>query len=136
MVCSLLLTSLIPKHLLLLRSKLAAQGGAPQLSSLASFLSHFHLLCIVPDTGVPAVPLTWGGVSQIHRLIPSEEVAGKDSKRWGRKVEYGPGVRIVHIDKVFIPEVFLAHHLVLGQGQSEWLMPASLLEIAKSSDTR
>ena len=63
-------------------------------------------------------------------------MAGKDSKRWGRKVECGPGVIIVHIDKVFIPKVFLAHHLVLGQGQSDWLMPASLSEIAKSSDAR
>lgn len=63
------------------------------------------------DTGVPAIPLTWGGVNQIHRLIPSEEVTGKDSKRWGRKVECGPGVRIVHIDEVAIPKVFLAHHL-------------------------
>lgn len=116
MVCSILLTSSIPKHLLLLRNKLMAQGGRPELSSLAWFLSHFHLLCIVSDTGVAAVPLTWDGGNQIHRLIPSEEVAGKDSKRWGKKVECGPGVRIIHIDKVFIPEVFLAHHLVLGQG--------------------
>ena len=34
-----------------------AQGGRPELSSLTWFLSHFHLLCIVFDTGVAAVPL-------------------------------------------------------------------------------
>lgn len=45
-------------------------------------------------------------------------------------------MRIIHIDKVFITEVFLAHHLVLGQGQSDWFMPVSLLKIPKSSDTR
>lgn len=62
-------------------------------------------------------------------------MAGKDCKRWVKKVDGGPGLGITHTDKVFIPEVFLSAHLVLGQGQSDWFMPVSLLEIPKSSDT-